>query len=1155
MASASFVHWYSVMEINTSAPLSRQLLPKAIAIFVAVALLLCWVSLWFLQTTQSLEAELKDKLPQTQAALLQAQSQTKLLRLANQALSLRLGDQAFQLHNDIIKALNATDIIYNRADLTKVSEFNISVVERLSQASAPNELIKLTSINQVSLLLASIETSLNESLESESSVQSISLRYLKSMLIQFSTDLKMLDLQMPESSFELLSQQVEQFFALFTELESYSPSVFLGTDAIEQAETLEGLLMTEQRLIGKWRGYLRLYQEYQDMLRTSLLPNLKSTNMVASASSAKQSVVTKNNAVVFGVNLSNEQINQLLLGFFAANLVVLLWLLISLYKSINRHKNQLLQSVEQLISGEEQANAGYASQEIDQVCQLISKIASPLHTEQQYQTLKSSLTKQLDDVAQLSKTAHWMIDQGKFNHDNHKRLDLVTELVTSDYKSWRQVFAREQLDKILKCARDVQKNNQTQQLKTTTVLGIPLVLNISKKDKQWFGTLSKDTDNAALLKAVEQLETEKTQAIEHANKKIITSGHRLSKMLVQAMLHSQNIALVSGTSVQSSYRPLTRMFEWVRQQQLIAQLSLNDQVRNLQDVVLVNEIDCAVYNILSEANLQQNRVILQCDENLASGAQVDVRLFGRLLVAFSRLALKDEFKSTLKLSVSAIDQSAGQQLVKITASVNTAKSINKLPAHIKLLNEGALDSHHTGVESYFFALLERLHGKSLQAGLTDNGYSLSFEIPITTSIQAQTKMAEFPFSPTNILVICSDKTKQQVVKKYLDLPSTKVEGLEKVELFSKQFDIKSLNRRKLDLVVYIDRQNDSLTSISKHIEQLPKSKQPKLLVLQDSYHISLAKQGLYSLASAPLSRVAILQECERLLRTDDMNNLLVSSDSFKTIQYLPSQVDLLLAVKSPQQHQSLWLVLQWLGFNVKVVCHGKSMQKHWQTGRYLVLFNEFEQSPFIELETGKSIARGVFNFFADEVIALDEKEAVIGKNWEFGVIPDITNVNALIKLLSSWLKKSPTSLVQSKAKEKINQANADQSASSSSLVHAKIFDSNLIDQLPPAFDLKQYADNQGSAELAVYMLDEYIMSISENIQILESNLAKKSYQSFDRPLQQINLTANILSAKGLLQICQQLNHALKNEAYDKIQRLLEQVKIELSAIKAYAEAI
>lgn len=1139
------------MDNNILAPLSRQLLPKIVATVLAISLLVCSLNLWFYQAISALESRIQVFLPNVELALAQSQQQKNLQHLTHQILTAELGDNISQLNSELLAVIIDLQAIDENAKFSKITDFDKTVVERLSQKSDSNELIRQTGLNQVSLFLVSIDNLLQD-IESKSTEQILALRYIKSLATSIATDIQLLNLQMSEASFEQLSNDIEQLFFAFESLSSQNREIFARAGMVEQIQSLQEVLLTEQRLIGKWRGHIRLYQEYKTLISAELTSYLQQTFTAHGSSQVEQSSIEQN-ANIGVLPLTQSQFSLLLKSFIVLNVLLILWLLVSVYRKVVLHQQLLIGSVETTIRNQGGDEVSCASEDINQVCTRITQVAIPKHSEEDYQVLKSELNHRLDIIADLSHATEWEIRQGKLDFASKTRITRIAELSSEKVTSWRRLFSYTQLRTIVEQARKTQSSGEVQRSKVTLISGLQLELTIGKKNDTWFGTVAQDRESASLIQAIDALKLEHDNALALTHQKLLHSSSILSKMLVQAMLHSQNLALVSGASVQASYRPLMRMFESVKQQQVLAQLSLNDQARNLQDVILVNEIYCAAYNVMSEAHLQQNKILLECDDNLASDAQVDVRIFGRLLGAFCRVALKQEFKSSLALSVSAIDQNAGQQLLKFTANVKTAKPMSELPSHAKLLHEGEIDSGINDVESYFVTLLHLLHGSGLQANLTEHGYVISFELPITTSSKPQSKVVQFPFSPTNVLVLCSDKSKQNIVKKYLELPSTKVEGLAKIELFSKQYDIQRLTRRKLDLVIYIDDSHDQLSHVYEHIESLPKSKRPKLVVLQDSYHASLSKQGLYSLVSAPFSRDSILQECERLLRSEAKNNQLVSNDVFKNNQYLPSQVELLLAVKTPQRYQSLWLVLQWLGFNVKVVCHGKSMQKHWQSGRYLVLLNEFEHSPFIDLDTGKSIARGVFNFFADEVIVLDETEAEIGKNWELGVVPDINRVDALVKLLTPWLIKPPKAEIRRANKEsggiRAPEHHGDVTG------HSKIFDSSLIEQLPPAFDLQEYATHQGSAELAVYMLDDYILSIDEGIIALEKSLQENSYRDFELILNSLKLTANILSAKGLLQISQQLNQALQNEAYDNLGRLLEQAKIELSAIKAYAEAI
>ena len=897
-----------------------------------------------------------------------------------------------------------------------------------------------------------------------------------------------------------------------------------------------------------------MLEPYQ-LIAEHALTSIASSNAVASLPQVSQSKGLLDNLKQFGVKISYEQLLLVIWAGIILSTVALLLLFVRLYRVIQLHQVHLNDVVQQALDGDSLADVVLQSEEAEKISEQVLTVSRPEHSEAEYQALKENSKKRIEYIVDSIGASDWSLTAGQFDREFIETMSLALGEQESMNSTWRRNFSFAELKDIMQCARLAKETKLPETVDVTLKSGLPVVLKITLKSGQWFGTIANNERQFAQLNEIASLINQQSNIKEQAYKNTNKSYHRLAVMLVQAMLQNQNIALVSGISIQSSYRPLVRMFEWIRQQQILSQLRFSDKNRNIQDVVLVDEIHSAAFNAFSEAQMQQNKLILQCDENLAKEAKIDVRLFGRLLSGFCRLALKEQYKSQLLLAVKAIDQDAGQQQVKFTAQVTTVKPLIELPAHADMISDHTIDDNHTGIESYFFGLYGLLHGKNLATTLTEKGYEVSFEIPVATSLKAKNKSLEYSATKFHALVLCRDKQKQNILKKHLSHTMSKVTGLAKIELFAEQFDLKYLNRHKLDIVVLAEHEKENLEDIISHLDNLPKAKRPKLVVLQDSHGDSLTRNGLYSLISAPVCREKLLSECERILRSEESSNLLVSSEKLSPYKYQPSQIEILLAVKSPQQHQGLWLLLQWFGFNVKVVCHGKSMQKHWQSGRYLVLFNEFTHSPFIELVTGKTIARGVFSFSNEDVFELDEAQADIAKHWHFGSVPKVTQIKTLVKLLSPWLKHKARHDHRSSTASMIQHGLKQETEREQGSMHAKLFDSSLIDALLPAFDLERYASNQGSPQLAVYMLDDYITSIGEDLQLMEVTLAKQSYKTLGSVLKQLNLTANILSATGLIQVTQQLEQAFCNEAYDKMARLLEQAKLELSAIRAYAEAI
>jgi len=821
---------------------------------------------------------------------------------------------------------------------------------------------------------------------------------------------------------------------------------------------------------------------------------------------------------------------------------------------VKKHQELLSTCIDSAIAGKLTNEATKINADINQITQKIVKISQPEHSEEDYQALAEHVEQQQKVMAKLGKIVSWSLSSHKGLSVDATALIEVTLSPDINQHSLRHVLLKEQRIQFIQALRAAKQNNTVKVVNLTLLSGTPLEVTFLYIDDHWQGTIAQHGRVLELeqMIAKEQIAHQSFAHKHHQHNQ--KAFEKIAEMLVEAMLQSQNMALVSGVSIQASYRPLARMFEWIRQQQILAEMAHDTELKKQQDAILADEIFSAVFNAQSEAKLQQNTLFLNCDENLATHVHLDVRLFGRLISAFCQLALKEQFKSQVQLAVEAIDQNSGQQTVKFTAKVITSKPLSQLPEHALWLSSLTGLVEHLGVEAYFYTLLRRLHGEHVVAELTDTGYTLSFDVPI--SISAQSKVPIMISKSTHTLVLSSDKEKQKVIKRYLQRANYQVEGLAKVSLFAEQFDLAMLKRRKLDLVVFVQHHVDELSAVMQHINSLPDDRKPKLVVLQQSGVGALNKTGLFSLGTNPVSRESLLAACEEILRSQRCNNQLLAAEKFEQFHFLASQVELLLAVQHPHQHQPLLMLLQWLGFNITIVCHGKAMQKHWQTGRYLVLINEFEHSPFTELATGKLIARGVFhlhdktNTKGQHEPTLTAEQQELSKYWHVEQLPDVVKVKAMVKLLSPWLN---VNVEQSQAAKR--QRDESIKVVKENKRHHALFDSSSLEQLPEAFELDQFAQNQGSPELAAFMLTTYIEKIEMNVESIEAALFDANYHLLAELFDELSLTAAILSAQGLMQIMLQLKQADQKKAFDKMERLLEQVKAELNAITVYANAI
>ena len=84
-------------------------------------------------------------------------------------------------------------------------------------------------------------------------------------------------------------------------------------------------------------------------------------------------------------------------------------------------------------------------------------------------------------------------------------------------------------------------------------------------------------------------------------------------------------------------------------------------------------------------------------------------------------------------------------------------------------------------------------------------------------------------------------------------------------------------------------------------------------------------------------------------------------------------------------------------------------------------------------------------------------------------------------------------------------------------------------QLYGCFDLEGYAVNQGSPELAAFMLDTYVSDIDQHIGQIIAASKTGDLSLIQSENQQLRLIAKILAAGQLIKICDDLHHAAESE--------------------------
>ena len=999
----------------------------------------------------------------------------------------------------------------------------------------------------------------------KSSLMLDNLFAIKQSFEKLALDFSALTTKTSLDNFEKINIQADQTFSLFNALSDNNNTLLLNRELSEQVKSLHLLLFTEQRAIAKWRGHLRLISDYRNVFIRQLnaLNDLIIDEDLTKLSFVVDQVTESTNYL----NLLNQHIfkgeNQP--GFWGASIGFLLlcfWCVTRISKKINaqelnaqEHNDLELKASDDLPLSSTDSKS--LTTEIANNSDSKTGDINPL-IEQEYQ-------QQICAFSQLNRIAYWQLPLRGLSPALIQVFDSF-EVVDKKY-SWRAYFTLGSCRELLAAARLVKSQGLMQQLTVELVTKQTVTVYINYEETLWYGTVADAKQHNKLKRNIQDLEFELIEQNKASQKAEYERNNSLNDMIIQTMLQSQNTLIttqVSQSSVQV-YRQLTRMLDWIRQQQVIAQLQLSAKTLSLSDVSLIDEIHAAIINAKCEAQFQQNQILLRCDPQLISKAKLDARLFQRLILAACRLSLHGQQNAKLLFSIDVIDKNAGQQVIKVSIAVHTSKPLAALPEYLALIVTESEDTKalikNVDIIEYFKTLLQSQHGSNLNCQLIEQGYLVSFELPLAIVDKAIYTQPAVDFKKANVALITQEQDVNDVLQGYINSADGILQTSISVATFIEHCTPEKLKSAPLKLVILAsDCLADNIENLTNFIDSLALPIKPKLMVMQKSYRVPLDEQGLYSHGDYPLSQEDFLTRVASLLATNDNSNLLLNAEQCLPYQFSSTQIEVLLAVTSPQNHQLLLRVLHWLGLQVRVVSQVQAMKKHWQTGRYLVLINEFDQAPTAIASIDNATPRGFFS--------LSEHMQLSSGQQPYQRLPSPLNLAELTKVLSPWLiplvNKDLTidNHIQLSSKPSV-AANADKKIINPKVKiegveeHEKqVTDVGKVKQTTQAsFDMEQYIKHQGTSELAIFMLDEYLESNDESFDGLSAAIKEKDNAAALHALKELTQNANILAANNLLTLCHQIKLEIVNEDIDKIKALLMGIKRELCAIEKYANSL
>ncbi|NQZ87165.1 MAG: hypothetical protein HRT54_06250 [Colwellia sp.] len=925
---------------------------------------------------------------------------------------------------------------------------------------------------------------------------------LQQIIIRALLAFQQLDLQSPILEFDDVSAELKQAVTNFLPAGRLvsRPTSLLTTQLI----TLDQLLFSQQNSVAKWRSHLRLSRLYVEFIKQQ---QQKLQQLVLEISSVKPS--PQNNKLFLidwvpaeikdlfdqqNITLNNQNLQLSILGFIGLLFLLLLRMIFAVKKKVKSYGQESEQLFTQFIESRN----------------------------------KNSDEKCTSDM---------------FNSKENKRIaeqfQKSFEIMTNPVHSEKQYQQKIEEQK-------------------TTNQHINQQLEEIKKLK-------------SCIEFLESVSSEESLMRKSQDRK---NNEKLSNMVVRTMLQSQSVSIGSGVTSLQVYRQLARIFDWCRQNRIRNDFSSAMQSKTLNDVALHREIDAALLNIITDAHFQRNNIYYQQDEKLLTHAKLDIRLFHRLFSGICRLLLADLFKANLQINTVVLDKNEGQQIIRFNFSVKASKKIAQVPKEIerlllverpksaKIISNDTLD--------YMCLLFDSLHVTDKNVQLQDNGYQFSFTLPIAfVETAAEITSNKVDLKQTNILLLSQDNSIRDTIEKSISSANGLIESFANPELVVQQLSATHLAAKKIDLVILgSDFYSKSLENIQQHISNLDKNIQPKLFVIQPFFNASLEKFGLFQQTANPLKIIELQQSLSDCLSNNKKSNSKLDANTFAEHQFLVTQVEVLFAVASPTEHLTLIRILQWLGLQVKIVCQPKAMIKFWTSGRYLLLFTEFDQSPFIEIAAGKGVRRDIFTFTQRKFSTSGDQS--LAKKWGEFVVPELKNIDALVALLQPWLKRNETKVISIDKSEKfsndvhvskrseVNTLNTNEPLDNLSPTLALPLPETSKNNQADAINLVLYAQNQGSAELAVVMLDDYLDDIDETVKKLSVALAKKNHPLGISLTHALIKTGTILAAVDFTDICQQLlvnlNKGVTTE-HKQAMVLFSELSHQKLLLNQFAEAI
>jgi len=1170
--------------MDSSIPFHQQLSSRFAILVSFFIIAIGLLSFLLYDREQQLSQLLDTQAPQMDRFYRQQTALNESLAVVNQIKLLKASGAIAQHHQKLIAQLQIIKSItlVNKRGLEQITssllEQDLSV-NRLSENEARNELLKENSILQLQLILDEInlyhadlqakQQKLYQQITTDKVTDRVTTSRAKAFASVTQELLKIeqtravisnvyvmmsrIQLQYSLEDFDYYAQQLSLLFEQWQpQFEAIAQAGENDKKLLDLLITLKSLLVDEQNTLAKWRGHIRVAQEYFFHVQ-ALQPILQQRSEQLSRPEINLGYlpIILEKVIPHSGKFSINHYQLTVLGLL---LLLTAGFLVSLYWIRRRIIQNSAQNVATVKLGLESSEGDQLSKSLEQteLLEVVRRIARPKYGEADYVALAQEvrrfhqLLSQQGSIAIFSSNPHALVEQSY--------VDGLLFCQHEKHFHWRHAFSLQTARMLLKAAREAKTNQVNMQVRVDALCGHSLFISATYEENSWHGVIANQAEYQALQQqADQQQQLFQQQLAKQLNEQTIYA-QQLNQMVIRAKLQGQGALLANRESLTPLSRQLTRMFDWSKQLQLVGNIEALNHAKSIVTISLRDELAALVNNLLLEDNFHRNKVLVNLPAELVDQVQINISLFHQLLSLIAKNCMQETSQATLVLSVELLDKNAGQQIIGVSFSLYSEQSGVLIPDVLKMWSGVDDETKEVSlVACYFSALMQMLHGKDFQLVEYSDHYTVSFGLPIALSDGALKKAhTDNDLKEADIIVFSTNKLLSSQLSQSIQDFNGKVEVVEQTAHLIKQLSTKHLNKHALAcLIVSPELIKQERRVIEQHLKSLPKAVRPKLLILQSHIATSLHKEGFYQHSDYFEDALSFIEQLSDYIQSEKNDNCLIPKEVFSHYQFEPNQVQVLIAVQQPQRYQHLARVLYAFGLQPHFVCQPETMLNQWCTGRYLVLFSEFKQSPFIDLQVGRNVARGVIS------LSQKFKSHKHFGHWKLGHLPQILDIENLVNLITPWLKEKVIA-ISHKTNAKTPHIDNTQREQHEIGVTKEVIEPPVEHEnsmVTPVFDLVGYARNQGSPELAGFMLEDYILELEQAINGIELAIQKQDLTQINVENQQLLKISSILVAEELIALSKALTQAVEEESLDQALLHCQQIQIAFLQLTEFAKAI